>query len=304
MSAGVKHQHYVPKMYLNRFCKSNGLLYAWDKAESKGRYNSPRAFAQKKYFYDLDESSMLEILQDQYDFVDGQKLKEVSKTQTVEVMLARQEQHIAGLLRRFEEGKLSINDDDFRVPLILFIHSLSVRTPSYRNNIENIHRQIANWLSQFNDGTNPDVNRLCISTTEDYSKETQIRHLVDPYRPLDLAVMLIENYNWYYASVQSGYSKLIISDNPVEMIAHGFNDCCFPISPDKAIIFRAKEGRLISKDTPVDGVIQLSDRSVFCYNTIQYHQANRFVFGDKASIQFTYGMDIIAQSPLCSSEEG
>ena len=82
--------------------------------------------------------------------------------------------------------------------------------------------------------------------------------------------------------------KLVISDNPAQGLFLGFNDICIPLSGEKAIIFRviAPDAPIISKDLPVGNEIQLTERSVFAYNAIQLSYANRFMFGDKASLVF------------------
>ena len=111
--------------------------------------------------------------------------------------------------------------------------------------------------------------------------------------------MLMLNYDWYYGIVSSDL-KLLISDNPVQMLAFGFNDCCFPISPKKAIIFRVRGDnvKILSHDKPQSGIVNLSMRSVFIYNLIQQSQAERFLFGDKISVQFLKAIEKLSDSGL------
>ena len=103
---------------------------------------------------------------------------------------------------------------------------------------------------------------------------------------LKTATMLFENYNWYIGIVK-GEMKLIISDDLAKNIRLGFNDICIPISSNKGIIFRIidETAHLISKDELEGNVINLSEKSVFLYNTMQSSHANRFMFGNKYSLE-------------------
>jgi len=103
---------------------------------------------------------------------------------------------------------------------------------------------------------------------------------------LKSATMLFENYNWYIGIVK-GEMKLIISDDVAKNIRLGFNDICIPISSNKGIIFRIidETAHLISKDELEGNVINLSEKSVFLYNTMQSSHANRFMFGNKYSLE-------------------
>lgn len=89
MDDKVKHQHYVPVMYLKRFVGSDGQLYAFDINKRSGVRNLPRAFAQKKFFYDLSFSEMRILLEDIFPFVDPAQLDDLAHTQVVEKTLMR-----------------------------------------------------------------------------------------------------------------------------------------------------------------------------------------------------------------------
>lgn len=91
--------------------------------------------------------------------------------------------------------------------------------------------------------------------------------------------MLQNNYDWYEA-VNNTDLDFVISDNPAQAVRLGFNDICFPISCNKAIIFRIKDKTepLISKDMPVNGVINLSLNSVIAYNSMQLAEDKIFIW--------------------------
>ena len=80
----------------------------------------------------------------------------------------------------------------------------------------------------------------------------------------------------------------VISDNPAHMVRLAFNDICIPISCNKAIIFRIKDesAPIISKDMPIDGVINLSLNSVVAYNSLQLQSGQKFLFGTSKAVKF------------------
>lgn len=295
----VKNQHYIPQMYLKRFCTLNNQLYAYDKLKDQGFYNLPRAYAHEKYFYDLDPDTLLQMLETYYPLIDPVSKERLSQTQAIEKMLGRIEGDADSVLDRLNDDPSVLSDGTAQIILIHFLHSLSIRTVAQRSQIENIHHQTADWLKQFGISANPEVVEYVNSTPEEYSKKWQIGRLLSPDAALEFAQMVMLNYDWYYGMVNSDL-KLIISDNPVQMLAFGFNDCCFPISPKRAIIFRARgdDVKILSHDKPEKGVINLSTRSVYIYNLIQQSQAERFLFGDKISIEFLKAIKKISESGL------
>lgn len=287
MENTVKNQHYIPQMYLKRFCGVNNQLYAYDILKKQGCYNLPRAYAHKKFFYDLDPHTMQIMLEEYYPYIDPMSREKLSQTQTIEKMLGRIENATNSALNKLIDDPSALLDENVQITLIHFLHSLSLRTVAQRSQIENMHHQIAGWLKQFDISVNPEIVEFCNSTPEEYSKKWQIGRLLSPGAALEFAHMVMYNYDWYYGIVNSDL-KLIVSDNPVQMLAFGFNDCCFPISPNKAIIFRARGDnvKIFSHDKPQKGFINLSMRSVFIYNLMQQSQAERFLFGDQISIDF------------------
>ena len=53
-------------------------------------------------------------------------------------------------------------------------------------------------------------------------------------------------------------------------------EICFPISGKLAVIFRTKDknARMLAGDKPVGNIINLSDKSVLIYNTLQLAYAD------------------------------
>lgn len=274
-------------MYLKRFCEDSNQLYAYDKIEKRGYYNTPRAFAHEKFFYDLDTNILKEILEKYFSFDDDSSIDKLSKIQVIENLLGQIEGTANSVLNKLDAEPSALLDENVQFILIYFIHLLSSRTVAQRRKIKNIHSKRCEVFKELGISTNPQMIKYCKMTPEEYSKKCQIERMISPAVALKFADMLLRKYDWYYGIVNSRL-KLIISDNPAEIISYGFNDCCFPISPNKAIIFRAKgnDVTLISNDTPKNGIINLSTQSVFAYNVMQKAYSERFLFGDEISIQY------------------
>lgn len=274
-------------MYLKRFCNNSNQLYAYDKKEKRGCYNLPRAFAHEKFFYDLDTNTLKEILEKYFSFDDDSSIDKLSKIQVIENLLGQIEGTANSVLNKLDAEPSALLDENVQFILIYFIHLLSSRTVAQRRKIKNIHSKRCEVFKELGISTNPQMIKYCNMTPEEYSKKCQIERMISPAVALKFADMLMRKYDWYYGIVNSRL-KLIISDNPAEIISHGFNDCCFPISPNKAIIFRAKgdDVTLISNDTPKNGIINLSTQSVFAYDVMQKAYSERFLFGDEISIQY------------------
>ena len=297
MNGITKDQHYIPQMYLKRFAGPDGLLYAFDLPSAKGMKNKPRAFAHRKFFYDLEPTRLRELLGKHLPFLSNEKLDSLSQEQLIERMLGRIERGADEMINGIESGEYTVLDEQVQAAVIVFIYALSVRTLSQRSTMERIYTQLKPIVEQFHP-TAGEFAHLCDSTSENYAKETQISELISLRSVQEFALMILSVYNWHLADT-SGSLKLIISDNPAQMIALGFNDICFPISHNKAIVLRPKEqlAPLISEDMPVGNHIALSDKSVLSYNMLQLHQANRFLFGDADSIMAT----IMANNPSSNS---
>ena len=295
MENKVKHQHYVPQMYLRRFCDQNGQLYAYDTENNKGMRNLPRVFAHEKYFYDMDAADMREFLKQYESLIDPEKLDDLSGEQVVEQMLCRIEGEANTILDGLDSGQLSLSDEHVHTVLIIFLRTLASRTVAYRNQFEKIHSQTLPFLKSVKLPLGAELTEYCSFTSEEYAKRAQVKQLLSLGDCIELAYMLEENYNWYMGVVDSE-ADLIISDNPAQMVWLGFNDICFPISPRKAVIMRVKKegASLISRDMPVNGVIHLGSQSVLMYNQLQRAQAKRFLFGSEQSIDITNKLNVIA----------
>lgn len=313
MSGQVKNQHYVPKMYLKRFSPDLKRFCVWnltlDEIFTRQR---PENYAARRYFYDANKGELKQALEEMAKLnPDIPPIIDEADEQFVEKLLSRIEADIAQILDLINNDHNVLYDKTVMQKLIVFLHDLTYRSEKYRELLDSIREQIL-----------PQLERLGVSIEqvkglEETGKDRQLYQLLGVAPLIKTGIMLMENYNWYIGTV-SGEMKLVISDNPAQGFSLGFNDICIPISGEKAIIFRIKKPNalIISKDMPIGNEIQLTEHSVVSYNAIQLWYANRFMFGDKASLMFLkimtdrqggygnmYGEKFILNSPYETKRE-
>lgn len=283
LSGKVKNQHYVPRMYMKRFAPDQKRLCVWNlMTDNILTRQRPENYAAKRYFYDAEKEELKETLEEMSKlYPDSIPIIDAADEQFVEKGLSRMEADVSQILDLISTNHEALYNETNMQKLIIFLHDLAYRSEKYREQLDNIREQTLTHLEKL--GISPDK----VKGIEQTGKDNQLYQLVGIAPLLKTAKMLLENYNWYIGIV-SGNMKLVISDNPAQGIFLGFNDICIPLSGDKAIIFRVNDpdALIVSKDMPVGNEIKLTERSVFAYNAVQMSYANRFMFGDKASLSF------------------
>lgn len=242
----------------------------------------PENYAAKRYFYDADKVELKQALEEMAKlYPDAIPVIDAADEQFVEKGLSRVEADVSKILDLICNNHEALYDEVNMQKLIIFLHDLAYRSEKYRDQLDNIREQTLMHLEKMG------ITAEQVEGMDKTGKDNQLYQLVGIAPLLKTAKKLTENYNWYIGIV-SGNMKLVISDNPAQGIMLGFNDICIPLSGDKAIIFRIidPEAPIISKDMPVGNEIKLNERSVFAYNAVQMSYANRFMFGDKASLTF------------------
>lgn len=283
MSGKVKNQHYVPRMYMKRFAQDQKRICVWnlmnDTILTRQR---PENYAAKRYFYDTDKVELKQALEEMVKlYPDAVPIIDAADEQFIEKGLSREEADASKILELICNNHEALYDENNMLKLIIFLHDLAYRSEKYRDQLDNIREQTLMHLGKMG------ITVEQVEGMDKTGKDNQLYQLVGIAPLLKTAKELTENYNWYIGTV-SGNIKLVISDNPAQGIMLGFNDICIPLSGDKAIIFRIidPDAPIISKDMPVGNEIKLTERSVFAYNAVQMSYANRFMFGDKASLTF------------------
>lgn len=288
----VKNQHYIPRFYLKSFGENN-KVDVYDKTQNKFFPNANvNNFASQKYFYDvnIDNSQITKELDLMfniygYQYTVEEKEKIYKNPQLIEEYFSRIEGDISILLKEFESNTDLIKDDIFLMKFYIFISSLAIRTAGYRDRLTNINEQLFSQVKEFGiveiHGINVNAN------PKEVAKETQLKQIMSLAHTFENSQQFFTNYDFYVGINETGY-PFIISDEVALNVEYFFNDICFPITPKLAIIMRVKDvdpQYYISKDSPNGNIIKLTKQGIFAYNILQYHQANRYVFGDKKEIQ-------------------
>ena len=228
----------------------------------------PENYAAKRYFCDASKAELKQVLEEMAKLYPN----------AVPIIETADVSKILDLICNDYEA---LYEEINAQKLIIFLHDLAYRSEKYRDQLDNIREQTLMHLEKMG------IAAEQVEGMDKTGKDEQLYQLVGIAPLLKTSKMLVENYNWYIGTVQ-GTMKLVISDNPAQGIRLGFNDICIPLNGDKAIIFRIIDPKapILSKDTPVGNEIKLTERSVFVYNAVQMSYANRFMFGDKASLTF------------------
>jgi hypothetical protein len=290
MGKHVIRQHYIPRMYLKRFADENGKICVFSKASHLMLDNqSIEKYACERFFYDTYDNQLAKNAFDELQRVTGgiKNHINIDDPQIVEKMLSRMESDISPILDGLSTSKVKLEDGGVKSKIAIFLHALSYRTSAWRN----MQARFLNIMRTKNESAikiGDIVPELC---NVGEPKSNQLKELLSIESTLKVALMLTENYNWYLGKVY-GTMGLLVADDPVAHLLYGFNDICFPISPIHAIILRVKEkaAPMISKDSPQDGEIFLSQDSVLRYNCLQAQLANKFIFGNKAIIKLMFGI--------------
>lgn len=280
----TKNQHYVPRMYIKRFSEKNKKKYIITVLRKSNntllKKQNPENFAAQRYFYDVDKNDLEEALTEMYKlYPEVENHPSVDDEQSVEHMLSRQEYDMDCLFNEFSRNMEAVFEEENKLKLILFIHTLAYRTKAFRDNLDYINQQRLDFVNRINFDDNEKKKFIDEKITN--GLKTQLYKLVGIGPILKTLQMLTLNYDWYIADNHTD-AKLVISDDPARMFWLGFNDICFPISPRQAVIFKVKDQSApkITNDEIIDHHIELSLKSVMIYNILQVAHAQEYVFGD------------------------
>lgn len=280
----TKNQHYVPRMYIKRFSKKYKKKYIITVLRKSNnillKKQNPENFAAQRYFYDVDKVDLEKALIEMYKlYPEVRNHPAVDDEQLIEHMLSRQEYDMDCLFNEFNKNMETVFEEENKLKLILFIHTLAYRTKAFRDNLDYINQQRLDFVNGLNFDDNAKKKFIDEQTISGY--QTQLYELVGITPILRTLQMLILNYDWYIADNHTD-AKLIISDDPARMFWLGFNDICLPISPKQAVIFKVKDQSApkITNDEIINHRVELSLKSVMIYNLLQVAHAQEYVFGD------------------------
>lgn len=285
----VKDQHYVPEFYLKRFAK-NGKISVYNLLDGKIFSTDVNKIGKKSYFYDLEPNKLKEMLSEYKkttNISDSDFEELTNDVQFVENALSRLETKAGVYFNKFENDYTLINDKNFLSILFLFMHTLSIRTMSFRGGLENIAEQTTSWLKSLN--IKEIKNYPLDMDSKDIAKINQLREITSLARTYDKSIKVFSNYN-FYIGINNTKLDFLISDNPLTYFWLGFNDICFPINPRLAIIMQVKnaseEFKLCNLKPDKKGIINLSEKEVMKYNILQHNTNARYLFGSEDMLKF------------------
>lgn len=289
----VKGEHYIPRFYLEKF-SDNGKICAYDFKTKKIINTNVSKIGKKNYFYDIDPKELkkeLLIIKDIANISDDIFENNLDDIQFIENALSRIETKASIYFNKFEKDYNLIQDENFLSILFIFVYTLSVRTISFRDDLENISSQTTKWLKS-----------LDITKVENYpldkqpneiAKLNQLNELISLPRMYKKSISFFENYELFVA-VNETKLDFIISDNPLLYFFLGFNDICFPINPKLAIIMQVKEAKKefkICNFEKIDNqIVYLKEKEVMKYNILQYNTKAKYLFGSKEMLKYQLGL--------------
>ena len=280
----VKSQHYVPEFYLKRFAK-NGKISVYNLLDGKIFSTDVNKIGKKSYFYDLEPNKLKEMLSEYKkttDISDADFEELTNDVQFVENALSRLETKAGVYFNKFENDYTLINDKNFLSILFLFMHTLSIRTMSFRGGLENIAEQTTSWLKSLN--IKEIKNYPLDMDPKDIAKINQLREITSLARTYDKSIKVFSNYN-FYIGINNTKLDFLISDNPLTYFWLGFNDICFPINPRLAIIMQVKDAseefKLCNLKPDKKGIINLREKDILKYNILQHNTNARYLFGSE-----------------------
>lgn len=287
MSSKVKNQHYIPQMYLKRFAESESLVNVWKKDGNVILTSqSTKGYAARRYFYDVSKEILYRELDEmikKYPLI-AQAIEE--DEQLVEHMFGKSEASAAKALREIEANSEMLYDEDIQATIVKFLYELAFRTEAFRASLDCINEQTLKFLEEMG------ISQEDAKKHMQQGVYTQMYKLLNIKTELNKIEKLLYNYKWYIGTVK-GEMKLVVSDDVAWGIRYGFNDICIPISDSQAIILRIANEKysLVSNDQPEGNRIELSANSVLIYNLLQMSHANRFMFGNKKSLEVICGIN-------------
>lgn len=287
MSGMTKNQHYVPRSYIDRFSDSLHKICVYNIREDKIIPNqNSRNWAAERYYYDVSREELEELFQQLFSLYPELKIDSIlNDSQLIEHILSRVEGDIKAIFDEIIVQPELLNNQEYRIKIIIFLHGLAYRTAVTRLKLERNYKITHDWLLKMSIPYEQKKDLLA-NYDSGKAKIKQLYQLTGIAPLLQTAQKLMENYDWYFATTQNNL-QLIISDNPAASIKTGFNDICFPISNHNAIIFRVKglKSPLISDDMPTGIKIVLHTKSVLIYNYFQIAAAGSCAFGDAETLK-------------------
>lgn len=283
----TKQQHYVPQFYMERF-GTNGKIDVYNLINdniltNQNTYN----FATIRYFYDIYSKDIETYLRDYMNYLnsfDYELTKEIlADEQIVEHYFSQIEGVIKNIFNDLENNNSIINNDNVKAILCNFLHDLAYRTESVRKDNQEFYKSMSENIKSIFPGI---PEKYIEKFYLEEAKKEQLKTILNIKPTLKTGIKLLTQYKWFIGINTSDKVNFIISDNPAISLLCTGEDICIPISKKTALIFRIKnkDKSLLINNKHHKSRLYLTERDVLIFNTFQFINANKFIFGNKEDL--------------------
>lgn len=277
-------QHYVSQFYLKKFSvSSNHLIDAFLKPQNKFINTNAKNICYRKYFYDPDDVTKFNkwIIEQASRYNLSIPNERLAHGQYIESeFLTALEKTTSNCLNKILESSngIILQDDRFRVCIMMFFVNLHARSPYLRDKYESFFDQRREAYKKFPQHIQDEFNHVL----EKSPKEQQISEIIDMRYYFDDTIQR-SKYEWSLAVLNED-NTFFIGDNFTYL--YNLKELCIPISLDKAILIRSKnpnQRKWYPEKTNKKYLTKLNERSYFICSTFQDANSEALV-GDKDSI--------------------
>jgi len=258
-----KKQHFVPAVYLRRFCNAEGRIHTYDIEKKELRSSKPENVAIKKHIYTI--------------------IRNGNKDVSIEEYLSEIETKYAEIVRKIEEDRFKQLDDNDLSTIIWFISFLYARNLANVNRFSEISKE---WLS-FIENTMSDYTLrqesedhlrpfLQINTKPDYVQKMTMQTMFEVAQ--EMYKLLVNEGDWFFYKSQAS-SEFITTDNPMG------NTVRFPLS--KHILFMRVTAKVEGLSNR-ENVLSISSEAVNQINREIASTARRFLYGSNSELLKSY----------------
>ena len=309
MAGETKKEHYVPQVYLRRFCVSAEKVNVYDKVNNEIRLNQPLLnVASERYFYDIDLIAYNEELKARGEPTLDESFPGFEKIdpQYIEHMFGRgiegaYEQKIGHIIDSLLEKSdwylkncFAITQEDKMFFALWAAHQF-VRTKSFRETVSKIHQATAQAITTFTNQNVPEDEKIVVSVrTDKTAKQALHANMIMDTETITHFAEIMFLHSWIIA-VNKSACPFVTSDNPITTIPHDFSrgfagsglaspkvEIFFPLSPHIGIMMYERQ----------HGFEKLDCRSILCTNADTIMQYNYVTLSNAYRIIISNATDL------------
>lgn len=229
MPEKTKKEHYVPRVYLRRFCKNPEKLNVYDKANNEIRLNQHiMDIASERYFYDIDFNAFADRIDANDEIWQAAKGLDV---QYIEHMFGSgievaYEERIGTVIDRLMNKTdweilncYAITEEEKEFMSLWIAHQV-IRTKAFRENLSKLHQATAKVITEIVNRENEGDSKLTVlaNTDKDTKRLLHGSILIDTDMVVNLAEVFL-SHSWLL-TVNKTSVPFATSDNPIVKIPH------------------------------------------------------------------------------------